>query len=151
MRNTVVLFFLFIGIGLHAQSTDFNTKKGKGYVVNGYDVVAYFSNEAVPGDDAFTATYEGSKFKFSSKENLEKFKANSKKYLPEYGGYCAYAVAVAGKKVAVNPKTFEIRNSKLYLFYNSGKNNTLESWLEKSPDDLVVKADKNWARIGKKE
>ncbi|MGK0235757.1 MAG: hypothetical protein ACI9EK_002297, partial [Psychroserpens sp.] len=36
---------------------------------------------------------------------------------------------------------------KLYLFYNSWGTNTLVSWLEESPDDLVKKANNNWEKL----
>ncbi|MFD2587640.1 YHS domain-containing (seleno)protein [Croceitalea marina] len=144
MSRIVVVAFL-IGFNSIAQSIDYNTKKG--YVAKGYDVVAYFDNKATVGDEKYTAEYDNVKFKFSSQENLEKFKGNPKKYLPKYGGYCAYAVAVSSKKVSVNPETFEIRDGELLLFYNSGKTNTLALWNNESPEVLKIKADKNWEKI----
>ena len=51
---------------------------------------------------------------------------------------------ISGKKVGIDPKTFELRNGKLYLFYNKGKTNTLELWLKESPEKLKIQADKNW-------
>ena len=113
-------------------------------------MVSYFDGVALEGNKKFMTEYQGAKFTFASDENLKKFTANPDMYLPKYGGYCAYAVAVAGKKVSINPETFEIRDGELYLFYNSGKNNTLESWLAQSPEKLKVKADKNWEAIKKK-
>lgn len=141
------LIFL-IGFYVFSQANIFNTKKG--YVANGYDVVSYFDGAALEGNKTFVTEYKGAKFTFASDENLKKFIAEPEMYLPKYGGYCAYAVAVAGKKVSINPETYEIRDGELYLFYNSGKNNTLESWLAESPEKLKVKADKNWETIKKK-
>lgn len=139
-----IMLFL-VGFNGVSQSIDYNTKKG--YGANGYDVVAYFDNSAVEGKDAFTTTYDNVRFKFSGQENLDKFINNPKHYLPKYGGYCAYAVAVSGKKVSINPETFEIRDGELLLFYNSGKTNTLKLWTNESPDVLKIKADKNWEKI----
>lgn len=133
------------GIDAIGQSVDYNTKKG--YIAEGYDVVAYFDNEARKGNEAYELEHNGFKFKFSNTENLEKFRSHPEKYLPKYGGYCAYAVAVSGKKVSINPETYEIRDGELYLFYNKGKTNTLELWNKESPNDLKVKANQNWQKI----
>ena len=148
MRKLLGIFLLLVSVAAVAQNKNYNTKKG--FVANGYDVIAYFDGQASEGDAAYSTQHDGVKFKFANKENLEKFKANPGKYVPKYGGYCAYAVAVSGKKVSVNPETFEIRDGALYLFYNSGKNNTLQSWLAESPEELKQLADKNWEKIKSK-
>ncbi len=145
MKRLLVVVVLVIGFNSVAQSVDYNITKG--YIAKGYDVVAYFDNKAILGDDNFTTEQDGVKFKFSSQENLHKFKDNPLKYIPKYGGYCAYAVAVSSKKVSINPETFEIRNGELLLFYNSIITNTLKLWKKESPDELKAKADKNWEKI----
>ena len=55
-----------------------------------------------------------------------------------------------GSKVSVNPETFEIRDGKLYLFYNRGSTNTLDLWIEQGAEELKAKADKNWKKISSK-
>ena len=55
------------------------------------------------------------------------------------------------KKVSIDPETYEIRDGKLYLFYNSWGTNTLESWIEESPDNLRKKACNNWEALNKKQ
>nr|WP_297786737.1 YHS domain-containing (seleno)protein [uncultured Allomuricauda sp.] len=145
MNKIFFFFFLAMGVYGYSQSMDYNTKNG--YAVNGYDVVSYFDGMPLEGKKEFTTTYDGTKFRFYNQENLNRFKESPSAYLPKYGGYCAYAVAVNGKKVNVDPETYEIREGKLYLFYNKGKNNTLEFWLNSSPKDLVSKADKKWDEI----
>jgi len=148
MKKVVFGLLVSIGFLLNAQTIDYNTNKG--YVAEGYDVVAYFNNSAEKGNKKFTTTHDNVKYKFSSEENLNTFKANPEKYVPQYGGYCAYAVAVKGEKVSINPKTYQIRDGKLYLFYNSWGTNTLNYWDKESPDDLVKKADTNWETIKNK-
>ncbi|MCB0371378.1 MAG: YHS domain-containing protein [Muricauda sp.] len=145
MRKILLVLFLAVGAITYAQSIDYNTKKG--YAANGYDVVSYFDGKALEGQKEYTTEYDGVKYKFANEANLNKFKAKPTSFLPEYGGYCAYAVAVNGKKVSINPQTYEIRDGKLYLFYNSGNTNTLNLWLDESPDNLKQKADKNWEKI----
>ena len=140
--KSVYLLLLLATTTLSAQSIDYNTKKG--YVAEGYDVVAYFNNEAIEGKKQQTATYDGVKYKFASEQNLSLFKSNPEAYVPQYGGYCAYAIAVKSKKVGIDPETFEIRDNKLYLFYNSWGTNTLELWKKENVKGLQEKADKNW-------
>ena len=147
-NSIIVLFLLLISYQGVAQHTDYY--ESKGFVAEGYDVTEYFNNKAVEGDKSYVYTYDGVKFKFASQQNLDKFKANPKKYIPQYGGYCAYALGARGKKVSIDPETFEIRDGKLYLFYNSWGNNTLESWIEKDPEKLRTQADAAWAKINGK-
>lgn len=143
----ILLFTFFIGIStLNAQQIDYNSKNG--FIAKGFDVVAYFNNQAIEGNNKITTIYDGVGYKFYTQKNLNIFAENPKKYVPQYGGYCAYAIAVNSKKVSINPQTFEIRDGKLYLFYNAWGTNTLELWNKE--DDVKVfqkKADKNWEAI----
>jgi YHS domain-containing protein len=145
MKNTILLIFILVSTYLNAQTIDYNTNYG--YIANGYDVVSYFDNKAIKGDSDFSYKYDGIKFKFKNKSNLKKFIMNPEKYIPQYGGWCAYAMGENGEKVSINPKTFEIRKGKLYLFYNAFFNNTFESWLEEGAEELRKKADQNWMKI----
>lgn len=145
MRTLLTIFFLVFGYSIFAQDIDFNTKKG--FVIQGFDVVSYFSNTAEKGSDEYVSSYKGGQFKFASQKHLETFNKNPEKYIPQYGGYCAYAIAAKGEKVSIDPKTYEIRDGKLYLFYNSWGINTLKSWLDESPEALKLKADTNWKHI----
>ena len=111
------LLIVLISFSVLGQKNNYNLKKG--FVAEGYDVVSYFNNKAEKGDKMFVSTFDGVKFKFSSKEHLEMFTKSPKKYIPAYGGYCAYAIGAKAEKVSIDPKTFEIRDGKLYLFYNS--------------------------------
>ena len=144
MKRLFILL-LFISTSIFSQQIDYNTKKGA--IANGYDVVAYFGNKAKKGNKKYTTKYDGVSFRFSSKENLETFKKSPDRYIPQYGGYCAYAIGLDGKKVSINPKTFEIRDNKLYLFYNSWGTNTLELWNKEGAEKLQKQADINWKKI----
>lgn len=142
------LFFtisLLYSLTVFSQSNQFNLKEG--YVAEGYDVVAYFDNSAVEGKEEYSLIYKDLKLKFSTQENLDKFNEMPESFLPQYGGWCAYAVAVSGDKVSINPEAFEIRDGKLYLFYKTFPVNTLKKWKKKSPEKLREQADKNWVKI----
>lgn len=148
MKFFSVLIAFFLGFTLTAQQIDYNLKKG--YVAEGYDVTEYFNNKVVEGMKTYSTEYDGVRYKFSNQKNLDKFTANPEKFVPQYGGYCAYAVADKGKKVGINPETFEIRDGKLFLFYNSWGVNTLDKWIEEGPEKLQGLADAAWAKVSTK-
>ena len=143
MKNTITLLLFLISSTFIAQNH--NTKKG--FIADGYDVVSYFDQKAKKGNKEFTAEFDGLKFKFSSKQNLALFNENPRKYMPQYGGYCAYAIGAKEKKVDIDPKTFEIRDGRLYLFYNAWGTNTFELWEKEGADKLRKQADKNWKKL----
>jgi len=58
-------------------------------------------------------------------------------------------MAKTGEKVDINPKSFEVREGKLYLFYLTAFNNTYESWLTENPKALVAKANRNYDKYEK--
>lgn len=115
-----------------------------GLAVSGFDVVAYFDGAPEKGEKSITTSHQGITYRFSSENNKQKFQDNPEKYIPVYGGWCAYAMGVSGDKVKIDPETFKVVNDRLYLFYNFWGNNTLKSWNKDEPD-LKTKADKYWS------
>ena len=111
--------------------------------INGYDSVAYLTQNApVKGLDANTFEYKGAKWKFSTAANLELFKGNPEKYAPQYGGYCAFAVA-KNSLAKVDPTQFTVVDGKLYLNYDAS---IQKDWL-KDRADLIKKADANFSAL----
>ncbi|MGB5820801.1 MAG: YHS domain-containing (seleno)protein [Saonia sp.] len=145
MKKHHLLFLMFLIGMVSFGQTHYNQKNG--YVAGGYDVTAYFDHMPKEGKEDLVFTYNGAKFRFFSETNLSKFKADPDTYIPQYGGWCAYAIGKNGKKVKINPETYEIRDGKLYLFYDFRSTNTLESWLKEGPSGLKAKADENWKKI----
>lgn len=133
---------LFVYSQALQRSKQFNLEDG--LAIQGYDPVAYFTqNKAVEGNKQLNTVFEGVTYRFSSTANKELFVKDPKKYEPQYGGWCAYAMGATGEKVEVDPETFKILNGKLYLFYHSWTNNTLTKWNKDEPN-LKSKADKSW-------
>jgi YHS domain-containing protein len=149
MKNTFLIPLLFISLITFGQKSNYNLNKG--FIAEGYDVVSYFiSSKAVKGNKKYQTKHNKVKFAFSSKKNLTLFSQNPEKYTPQYGGWCAYALGTKVEKVEINPKTFEIRDGKLYLFYNSWGINTFEKWKIENPEKLRKQADKNWNQLKEK-
>ena len=127
------------------RSKSFNLDKN--LAIQGYDPVAYFTTgKATKGNKDLVAVADGVTYFFASASNKDLFLKDYKKYEPQYGGWCAYAMGFSGEKVEIDPNTFKILNGKLYLFYHSWTNNTLNKWT-KEEDILKNKADKNWATL----
>lgn len=127
------------------RTKDFNLEKG--LAIQGYDPVAYFTqSKAVKGNKQFATYAEGVTYYFSTAANKELFVKDYIKYEPQYGGWCAYAMGANNDKVEIDPETFKIIDGKLYLFYHSWVNNTLNKW-NKDESNLKTKADKNWMVI----
>lgn len=148
-KISFLLFAIMVSTTVFAQSAirvkQFNLSNG--IAIQGYDPVAYFTqHKAVEGNKSMAATVEGVTYYFSSAANKDLFLKDFKKYEPQYGGWCAYAMGYSGEKVEVDPGTFKIVNGKLYLFYHSWVNNTLTKWNE-DETNLRTKADKNWQKI----
>lgn len=146
-----IIIFSLITLSSYAQSglreKQFNLANG--LAIQGYDPLAYFTqNKAIKGDKKFAAKAEGVTYYFSSAANKDLFIKDYKKYEPQYGGWCAYAMGATNEKVEIDPETFKILNGKLYLFYHSFVNNTLTKW-NKNETVLKNNADKNWSLIYK--
>ncbi len=127
------------------RSKQYNIENG--LAIKGYDPVAYFNqNKAIEGNKSIRATVEGLTYYFVTPSNKDLFLKDFKKYEPQYGGWCAYAMGSSGEKVEIDPETFKINNGKLYLFYHSWVNNTLTKWNE-DEKTLKNKADSNWQKL----
>ncbi len=139
------LFFslLFAATSQHQEHT--NVKNGIG--LQGYDPVTYFEgDQPLQGIKSISAIHDGVTYYFVSEEHQRDFQASPYSYLPEYGGWCAYAIGASGDKVKVDPKTYKILDGKLYLFYNFKGYNTLDDW-NKDESNLLVRANTYWAGI----
>ncbi len=145
MKKFIIILLAFVSFSINAQQIDYNLKKGA--IAEGYDVTEYFNDRAVEGSKKISTTHDGATFYFANQANLDKFKANPEKFIPQYGGYCAYAIADDGKKVQIDPESFEIRDGKLYLFYDAFWSHTLKKWKEEGPEKLKGQADAAWAKV----
>lgn len=115
----------------------------RGVAIDGYDPVAYFTlGRPVKGSKDYTATHQGATYRFSSAEHRDAFTADPQAYLPAFGGYCAYGVAL-GKKFSIDPEAWKIVDGKLYL----NKNKSIQKeWLKDVPGH-ISKADAQWPQI----
>ncbi|RMF13201.1 MAG: YHS domain-containing protein [Alphaproteobacteria bacterium] len=112
----------------------------KGFAVGGYDPVAYFTeHRPVKGAPGISLEYLGATWRFASVENRERFRQDPQKYMPQYGGFCAWAAA-DGKAAPGNPRYWRIVDGRLYLNYDRA---TQKKWLA-DPAGFIARADRHW-------
>ena len=135
---------LMFGAIAAVQAEAMNIDKSTGLAIEGYDPVAYFTDDKpVKGDPMYTAEHNGAVYRFASAEHRDMFNENPDKYAPQYGGYCAYGVA-KGVKAAIEPEQFTVVDGKLYLNYNASVQKT---WRKDIPGYLA-QAEEKWPMLG---
>lgn len=127
--------------------------------LNGFDPTEYFvNNRASQGSEKHQYKYKGIIYYFMNEKNKSLFIKNPDKYMPEFGGYCAYGLGMEfglglngnpPGKYPVNPETFKIIDNKLYLFYNNHGHNFLEVW-EPNEKSNLERANERWKVINEK-
>ena len=145
LKTTPLLFLLFFLVKTSITNAQQNLSKS-GLAVSGYDLVSYHSAKPVKGTAEHKVTHRDAVYYFKDQANKEAFKKDPEKYLPQYGGWCAYAMGANGKKVSINPESFTLEEGKLYLFYKTAFTDTRKKWIGKTAK-LKEKANRNWSDI----
>lgn len=121
----------------------------KSLAIDGYDPVAYFpegGSKPSKGKKSITHTHLGADYRFASEENKAAFIANPSKYEPAYGGWCSWAMS-KGSKTEIDPKTYIIKDDRLFLFYKGVFGNTKTDWEKGDHNSLSTQADSEWKTI----
>jgi YHS domain-containing protein len=135
-----LLSLLFVPLAFAAEAPVFATDDG---AIRGYDAVAYFTiGEPTRGSDKFTTRWQGATYKFASADNLALFEAKPEAYAPQYGGYCAFAVA-KGATAGTVAEAWSIVDGKLYLNYSLA---VQQRWRKDVPGHIRM-ADRNWPAV----
>jgi len=114
-----------------------------GLALAGHDPVAYFTDaRPTPGRAELGALHDGITYRFATAANRAAFIAAPEKYLPQYGGYCAFGLA-RGYKAVIDPAAFTIAEGKLYLNYNAA---IQAQWRRQQATD-IARADANWPGV----
>jgi YHS domain-containing protein len=145
MKKPILVLSLIIITSLLSQaqvSEIFSSEEG---AINGYDAVAYFKDsKPQKGNKKLALKWKGATWYFSTKANLEMFKANPEKFAPQYGGFCAYGTS-DGHKAPTDPAAWTMVDGKLYLNYD----NEVKTMWRKDQKALIKKADLNWPTVKK--
>ncbi len=149
MRRHLVAVSLLAGLlvlpamPVHAAHKPVYTGFFSSLAVSGYDAVAYFTEQkALKGDSRHVVDHAGAQWHFVSAANRDAFIADPKRYAPQYGGYCAWAVA-QGDIASSDPTLWKIVDDKLYLNYDAAVQKKWESDIAGN----IRKANQNWPAV----
>ncbi len=140
--------FGLVMVGSPAQAGTANIRNG--YHLHQYDPVSYF-DPAGPrkGNESIFIEQDGGKYLFSNEKNRDAFLKEPKKYLPEYEGWCATAVA-GGYKYDIDPENFKVTGGRLFLFYRGWKGDAKKAWVKDEVAQTKL-ADQNWPKVKEQE
>ncbi len=111
-----------------------------GLALLGADVVSYFQTGAFQqGDPAFALMWRGVQWHFATPANRDTFEMNPRGYCPQFGGYCAYAMA-ENQIATSDPAAFTVHQGRLYLNYSL---DVRRLWLA-NRDRYIMLAERNW-------
>lgn len=147
MKKALLPLLIFLIVHSFSVNAEPLQKNEQNIAINGYDVVSYFREKlAVLGNNKITAEYNGNTWQFRDSTNLETFLQNPEKFVPQYGGYCAYGTKF-GLLYESDPRVFSIIDKKLYLTLDTAARKKWESQSENN----ILKADKKWEKIRHKK
>jgi YHS domain-containing protein len=115
----------------------------EGVAIRGYDPVAYF-REGGPrkGSAVHAVHHDGATWHFASAANRALFLADPERYMPAYGGFCAYGTS-RGYLVKIEPEAWSIVDGRLYLNYDLGVRAT---W-SKDTRAYLARSERNWPNL----
>tara|TARA_R110000796_G_scaffold252637_1_gene389605 strand:- start:50483 stop:50953 length:471 start_codon:yes stop_codon:yes gene_type:complete len=150
LRSIFTLSALLVSFSLAAQDKMANNIDNSNIALQGYSAVSYLDlGLAQKGLKEYKSEYQKVIYYFTSAEQKKAFDGNPQKYLPQYGGYCAFGI-YAGAKFRPDPNKFITKDGKYFLYLYNLELDAQQLWLkENNHAALVKKASENWGRLSK--
>jgi YHS domain-containing protein len=115
-----LLFFVFVQARADGPvSTGFSGNTA----IGGHDTVSYFtpevrqSRQVLAGETRYEVQHLGATWRFASRASAERFAADPARYVPQYNGHCANALALGEGLIPTSGKVWEFFGDRLYLFF----------------------------------
>jgi YHS domain-containing protein len=113
------------------------------YAIQGYDPVAFHTvKKPVKGDPYISAEAIGYKFLFANEENKKLFEKDPEKYIPAFGGYCAFGVAL-GVFFPVEIDTWDMDEGRVFFQFSQA----IKDKFNENRVANLAKAKENWAKV----
>ncbi|MDC6363817.1 MULTISPECIES: YHS domain-containing (seleno)protein [Flavobacteriaceae] len=140
---------LIASLGYSQNLKESNNIDDSKIALQGYSPVSYLDlGIAQRGVKEHKASHNGISYYFTSADQKKTFEAAPEKYLPQYGGYCAFGVSV-GAKFRVDPTKFVVKDGKYFLFLYDVEVDAQQLWLAENHQQVKKKADANWKKLSK--
>ncbi|MCA0959798.1 YHS domain-containing (seleno)protein [Allomuricauda sp. XS_ASV26] len=149
VKNLTILLIAVVTINTtFAQDKKANNIDNSNIALQGYSPVSYLElGIAQRGLKEYKSEHNKIVYYFTDMEQKKKFDKNPNKYLPQYGGYCAFGV-YAGAKFRPDPNKFIVKDGKYFLFLYNIELDAQQLWLaENNHNGLVKKANTNWSKL----
>jgi YHS domain-containing protein len=117
------------------------SKDGDGIALQGYDLLSYLEKRPEKGKREFSAEHGDVTWLFASEDHRTTFRRDPERYLPAYGGFCAYSVG-RGYPATADPRVYSLERGKLYLFFDRAVQTVWEQ-----DQGSILKADHNWPTL----
>ncbi len=124
------------------QEAEIYTSWRNDLAIDGFDAVSFFAGTPLRGRTEFRTLYKGVTWRFATQANLDLFLLNPDQFAPQYGGYCAWAVA-RQKLAPGKPQHWHVEDGKLYLNYSA---RVKKRW-DSLRDEFIADADGHWPDI----
>lgn len=141
MTPTIVLLVALVSGGADSINAP------GGLALRGYDPVAYGTDgKALRGKETCTYAWRGARWQFADEHNRELFRKDPEAYVPQFGGYCAWAVG-HGYTADADPEAWCIVNGKLYVNYST---DVRAMWKRELPG-IIGDGERNWKKLTGKQ
>jgi hypothetical protein len=143
--RSLVLSFVLLAAAPIAGSPPSAAGDGVPLAIKGYDPVAYFTvGRPTRGLPGLEHEWDEHRYRFSSIQNREMFKADPVRYAPQFANFCAMALA-RGELHEADPENWLISDGKLYIF--GGPQGP--GLFKQAASENILKANENRALIRK--
>lgn len=152
MNRSIILIALFaiFSTSVFAQDNKANNIDNSNIALQGYSPVSYADlGLAQKGVKEFKSEYKKVIYYFTSADQKATFDKQPEKYLPQYGGFCAFGI-FAGAKFRTDPNKFISKDGEYFLYLNNLELDAKQLWQNENDHAKLVKAaDKNWEKLSK--
>lgn len=119
---------------------------GHGVAIEGFSPVSYFAGRAERGSALFAVEHDDVTYHLTDAEQVAAFRSDPSKYVPAFGGWCAFGMAVSDK-FPVDPANFQIVGGRLFLFLRNSGVDARELWNDGNEAELLEKARRHWKKV----